>query len=465
MLAFRHIIDLLSIINATRGITGPLFLSKAAAMTDFLHPTAPNSLDDTGLRPDFLIGLATKHMKQNGVMALSHLADALRLPRIVTRTMIDEMVRLQLVEARGLALQSELRSDLRFALTDKGDAWALEALAVSQYVGPAPVSIEAFVAQVESQSISSETIHRDRLAQALSHLVLPPGLAERLGPAVNSAASVLLYGEAGNGKTSIAEALATTFSDTILFPFAFVVRNEIIQVYDDTVHLAVAHDEGDNLDRRWVRCRRPIITAGGELSLRRLDLIFEPHARTYEAPMHVKAMGGMFLIDDFGRQAEPPAAFINRWIGPLERGFDILSLHTGKKFVVPFDLLLVFSTNMQVSDIADSAGLRRIFFKIHVPSPTRAEYLEIFRRACARRSIPYLPEVVEPFYDETYEAQDIVTSGAHPHFLLGHVVAASSYLGKPAHLTRDLLDLAMRNVVTDHKAKSPAIARNPDQGL
>lgn len=429
-------------------------------MTDFAHPLAPMTLEETGLSLDFLVGLATKLMKQNGVMSISHLADEIHLPHVTVRMLAEEMVRLQLIEARGLALQSEFRSDLRFALTDRGDRWAADAMAVSQYVGAAPVVLEAFVAQVELQSVTSETIGPDRLQSSLAHLVLPPGLKERLGPAVNSAASVLLYGEAGNGKTSIAEALSKTFEDTILFPHAFLVRNEVIQVYDDTVHFACGNDvDSEQFDRRWVRCKRPIISAGGELSLEKLDLIFEPMARFYEAPMHVKALGGMFLIDDFGRQKQPPKAFINRWIGPMERGFDIFSLHTGKKFVLPFDLLLVFSTNMQVNEISDNAGLRRIVFKIHVPSPTKDEYLEIFRRACLRYEVPYVAHVVERFFDETYAAQNLVTSGAHPGFLLKHIRAASAYLGQPAELSRELIDFAWQNVVSDSRVSALGAAQ------
>lgn len=419
-------------------------------MTDHPHPPAPTSIEATGLSLEFLVGLAAKIMKQNGVMSISQLAEALHLPHAVVRMLAEEMVRLQVIEARGLALQSEFRSDLRFSLSDRGDRWAQDAMGLSQYVGPAPVTLEGFVEQVERQRIASETIGQDRLEAVLSHLVLPPGLRDRLGPAVNSAASVLLYGEAGNGKTSIAEALGNTFEDTILFPHAFVVRNEVIQVFDDTVHVRAGDPvDSDQFDDRWVRCSRPIIRAGGELSLEKLDLVFEPRARFYEAPMHLKALGGMFLIDDFGRQKQPPKAFINRWIGPLERGFDILTLHTGKKFVMPFDLLLMLSTNMQVADISDNAGLRRIFFKIHVPSPTREEYLHIFRRACGRSGVDYLPEVVERFYDDTYEAQNLVASGAHPGFLLKHIRAAAAYLGQQPTLTRDLLDLAWQNVVSD----------------
>lgn len=421
-------------------------------MTDFPHPAAPTSIKATGLGLDFLVGLAVKVMKLHGVMSISQMSEVLHLPHNVVRMLAEELVRLQVVEARGLALQSEFRSDLRFSLTDTGNRRAVEAMEMSQYAGPAPVPLEAFVERVEHQRIGAETVGRDRLDAALSHLVLPDGLRERLGPAVNSAASVLLYGEAGNGKTSIAEALATTFEDTILFPHAFIVRNEIIQIFDETVHVRAGDQvDGDHLDRRWVRCSRPIIRAGGELNLEKLDLVFEPMARFYEAPMHLKALGGMFLIDDFGRQKQPPKAFINRWIGPLERGFDILTLHTGKKFVVPFDLLLLLSTNMRVEDISDNAGLRRIFFKIHVPSPTREEYLHIFRRACGRSGISYVPDVIERFYTEVYEANDLIPSGAHPGFLLKHIRAASTYYGTPPVLTRELLDMAWQNVFSDKR--------------
>lgn len=419
-------------------------------MTDFPHPVAPTTLEATGLSLEFLVGLASKLMKHNGVMSISELSDAIHLTHPVVRLLAEEMVRLQVIEARGLALQSEFRSDLRFSLTERGDRWAADALAISQYAGPAPVPLKSFIEQVEHQRIASEVVGREQLEAALSHLIIPDDLRERLGPAVNSAASVLLYGEAGNGKTSIAEALATTFEDTILFPHAFLVRNEIIQIFDETVHVRAGDlVDAEKFDRRWVRCSRPIIRAGGELSLEKLDLVFEPMARFYEAPMHLKALGGMFLIDDFGRQKEPPKAFINRWIGPLERGFDILTLHTGKKFVVPFDLLLLLSTNMRVLDISDNAGLRRIFFKIHVPSPTKAEYLEIFRRACGRVGIAYVPQVIEQFYDDIYQSQNLVASGAHPGFLLKHIRAASAFYGKQPELTRDLLEMAWQNVVSD----------------
>ena len=261
-------------------------------MTDFAHPPAPTSIEATGLSLEFLVGLTAKIMKQNGVMSISQLAEALCLSHAVVRMLAEEMVRLQVIEARGLALQSEFRSDLRFSLSDRGDRWANDAMGLSQYVGPAPVPLEAFVEQVELQRIASEIIGPERLDAALSHLVLPPGLRDRLGPAVNSAASVLLYGEAGNGKTSIAEALGTTFEDTILFPHAFVVRNEVIQVFDETVHVRAGDPvDSDQFDNRWVRCSRPIIRAGGELSLEKLDLVFEPRARFYEAPMHFKALG------------------------------------------------------------------------------------------------------------------------------------------------------------------------------
>jgi len=429
-------------------------------VTDFEHPAPPKTPEETGLSRDFMINLICKIMNVRGTMTPSAVSEIIKLPKLVVRVLVEEMVKLRLVEARGLVASEDIKSDIRYALTDRGKSWALEAMLVSQYVGPAPVTLEAFERQILRQGISNERIHRATLEGALSHLVLPTGIMPQLGPAVNSGRSILLYGEPGNGKTSIAEALSETFKDTIYYPYAIEVDNQVIQFYDEPLHERQEgpDDASDPLDARWVRCRRPVVLTGGELTLDMLDLSFEQTSRFYEAPMHLKALGGVFVLDDFGRQRQKPQDFLNRWIVPLEKNFDIMSLHTGKKFRVPFDQLVIFSSNIPPHDLADEASLRRIYFKIRVPSPTKEAYLEIFHRACRDENIPYDERVLADFYREKYEGMNLVPSGAHPGFLLRHIIAACIYLGREPELTRELLELAWNNVAASVRTEETTAA-------
>ncbi len=415
-------------------------------MTVFDCNQPPKTLEDTKLNRSFLIGLVSKILYEGGTMTPAEIAAVIRLPRVVCRQMITEMTSLSLVESQGLE-SADIKSDIRYSLTDAGRKWALEAMLVSQYIGPAPVSLEEFEDQIRRQSINHEEIHRDALEGALSHLVIPKGMMAQLGPAANSGRSVLLYGEPGNGKTSIAEALGKSFKDTIYFPYAIVIGNQIIRFFDETLHeVADVSEDTPPTDARWVACKRPVVIAGGELTLDMLDLSFEPTSRFYEAPMHLKALGGVFVLDDFGRQAATPQQFLNRWIVPLEKGFDILSLHTGKKFNIPFDQLVVFSSNMLPEELGDGASLRRIYFKIHIPSPTPSDYLQIFEDACEDQGLTWRPDVVQSFYREEYEDRSIVPSGAHPRFLIQHIKAISRYLDHTAELTDDMLKIAWKNV-------------------
>lgn len=425
-------------------------------MTEITYPAPPRSLEETGLPQGFVINLIAKVMNVEGTMTPGEVASTVALPKSVIRYLLEDMVTQKLVESKGLASQ-DMRSDIRYALSERGRKWALDAMSLSHYVGPAPVTLEEYEAQVARQSITQERIGHDRLSAALAHLVLPSGITNQLGPAVNSGKSILLFGEAGNGKTSIAEALGSAFQDTIFLPHAILVRNQVIQFFDETIHEVVEDDPSqDRLDPRWVACRRPVIKAGGELRLDMLDLIFEPQSRVYEAPMHMKATGGVFVIDDFGRQRERPQAFLNRWIGPLEKGFDILTLHTGKKFTVPFDQLVIFSTNIAPEELADSAALRRLLFKVHVPTPTREEYIRIFEEACDRRGVPFDRRTLETFFDDSYIQRDRVPSGAHPNFLIHHILSAAAYLDHPPGVTPDLLALASRNLTAEPRsAKRP----------
>ncbi|OSQ44322.1 hypothetical protein [Marivita geojedonensis] len=416
-------------------------------MSIFEYEKPPRTMEETGLTHSFLTDLTSKIMYEGGTMTPSSVSEVIRLPNIVCRQIILEMVSLGLIEAQGLETE-DIKSEIRYTLTDAGRRRALQAMMVSRYIGPAPVTFESFCRQVKTQSIVNEEVRRDTLERALGHLVIPSGMMDQLGPAANSARSVLLYGEPGNGKTSIAEALKDTFQDTLFVPYAFIVGNQLIRFFDETLHERVdLPANAEKPDPRWVPCRRPVITSGGELTLDMLDLAFEMTSRFYEAPMHLKALGGVFVIDDFGRQVAKPQQFLNRWILPLEKGYDILSLHTGKKFKVPFDQLVVFSSNLRPEELGDGAALRRIYFKIHVPSPTREDYFKIFSAACEAQDIKFERGVVEAFYQREYEQAGVVTSGAHPNFLLHHVKAICRYHDKRMELTDDLLRISWKNVV------------------
>ncbi len=406
----------------------------------------PRTIEETGLSESFLIGLTAKVINEIGTMTPADIAGIIKLPKLVCRQVVDLMVKQNLLESQGLETQ-DIKSDIRYSLTDAGRRWAAEAMLASAYIGPAPVTFESFCLQVKRQSIANEEVHRSELDRALSHLVIPPELVPQLGPAANSGRSALLYGEPGNGKTSIAEALGRCFQDTIFLPYAMMVGNQIIRFYDETLHEpAILPEDAPRHDQRWVPCKRPVVVAGGELTLDKLDLSFEEKSRFYEAPMHLKALGGVFILDDFGRQVSPPQEFLNRWIVPLEKNVDYMSLHTGKTFAIPFDQLVVFSSNMMPEELGDGAALRRIYFKIQVPSPTREEYLRIFSEACDRTGIQYRPDVVEPFFRQHYENEGIVTSGAHPGFLLQHVKAICRYMDRPIELTTDVMEIAWKNV-------------------
>ena len=418
---------------------------------NFLPGAQPKTIEETGLSLSFILNLTSKILHEGGTMTPAQIADVIKLPKLVCRQILKEMTSLMLVESQGLE-SDDVKSDIRYSLTDLGKKWALDAQAVSQYVGPAPVTLEQFEAQVKTQSIKHEEVHRAELDDAFSHLVIPSVLKAQLGPAANSGRSMLLYGEPGNGKTSLAEALGQSFIDIISVPYAILVGNQIIRFYDDTLH--EPEEEFANsreLDARWVPCRRPVVIAGGELTLDMLDLRFEANARYYEAPMHLKALGGVFVLDDFGRQKEEPQQYLNRWIVPLEKGFDILSLHTGKKFQVSFDQLVVFSSNIRPEDLGDDAAQRRIYFKIHVPSPTREDYIQIFKDVCKDRELEWQPAVMEEFFEKRYTQERFITSGAHPGFLVNHIFAACRYLDRPPELNMELLDLAWRNVSANQR--------------
>ena len=375
------------------------------------------------------------------------------LTNAVMGELLEEARELQLVETLGLR-SAEIGSDMRFNLTSKGVEWASTALELSQYVGPVPVSLEAFSAQVAKQHLSHEEVHRDTLEAAFAGLVLPDDLLERLGPAANSAKTLMLYGSAGNGKTRIAQAITESFQDVISLPYAIEVDGQVINFFDEHVHHRIDVAEGETSsirmrsagDERWVQCRRPVTLIGGELTLDMLDLIFNPVGKFYEAPAQLKATGGVFVLDDFGRQRSSATSILNRWIVPLERGIDYLSLHTGKKFPVPFDELVIFSTNLLPKDIGDDALLRRLYYKIEVPPPTEADYAKIWQDVFESKSLPLTPHLMQFIETEILARGQIPRAGFHASYVFDQVEALCHYQGNPLRVDEKLLFQACSNL-------------------
>ncbi|OWW04096.1 AAA family ATPase [Rhizobium sp. R72] len=412
-------------------------------------PMAPASIEEAGLELSFLLRLAAKCAAEQDTITASHLADRMKLPKVLVHVLIKELVKLAFLEARGLAGE-DVRSDVRYALSTKGFEYAHLASRQSQYVGPAPVSLDSFCRQVLLQSIHDERVTQERLMESLEGLVLSSSLIEKLGPAMNSGRSILLYGPPGNGKTSIAERTSQLFRQAIWVPYAIEVAGHVISFYDEAVHqpVAVAGSTAyPKADQRWVECRRPVIKTGGELTLDLLDLTFNEGPNVYEAPVHLKATGGVFIIDDFGRQQVAPQALINRWIVPLERGYDFLTLHTGKKFKVPFDELVVFSTNIAPKDLSDEAGLRRLKYKIFVNTPTRDEYLKIFRSYASDTEIDVDDVDLDLFYDRKYVGGTL-PSCYHPKYLLDFVGSYCEFNRMPRIASLATLERAWEGVFT-----------------
>ncbi|HET6518753.1 MAG TPA: hypothetical protein VFG47_02915 [Geminicoccaceae bacterium] len=425
-------------------------------MTVHAPPPAPESIEKSGVGHRLLLDLVLKLIHVEGLTTVSALCARSRLPIALVSELVDEFRQLKLLESLGTHGR-DLAAEMRYALTGKGHDWAAAALERSQYVGPAPVSLEAFRDQVEKQRLATEPVTPEQLGHSFRRLILPDELLARLGPAVNSGKSILLYGGSGNGKTAIAEALRDAFRDVIAVPYCIAVDGQIINYFDAHVHQVVADGDPDGpglrtgtmRDRRWVACRRPVTVVGGELTLEMLDLVFDPATKFYEAPAHLKAAGGVFLIDDFGRQRTSPESILNRWIVPLERGVDYLSLRTGKKFPVPFDGLVIFSTNLKPTDVADAGMLRRLHYKIEVGQPSPEDYARIWALACGEYGIEPPDEGTMRFLEEQLCARHgIPRAGYHPRYLIEQVAAICEYEGQPMRLDRARLSLAWSNLFT-----------------
>jgi predicted ATPase with chaperone activity len=427
----------------------PLHVRETAAMPALsFEPLMPKSVEDTGLTLGFLADLAVKVMYFEGYISGYEIAETMKLPYTgVVDEVLEFLKREQFCEVKGAGGLGE--SGYQYVISIKGSEKAREVLDRGQYVGPAPVPLEDYTNAFRKQPLQDIAIHQRTMRQALSHLVLNERIFGQLGPAVNSGRSVFLYGPPGNGKTTIAEAVGLMiFKDNIYIPYAIEVNGQIIKIFDNINHRPVesvganSSRKGDKIDRRWVKIHRPFVVAGGELTLEGLDLVYDSSSKYYEAPFQMRANGGMFLIDDFGRQQVRPRDLLNRWIVPLEKRVDFLTLYTGGKIEIPFDVLIVFATNLAPTDLVDEAFLRRIRHKIEVRDPSFEEYREIFKRICAHKGVPYDDKALAYLLQEHYIKPKVPLRACHPRDIIDQLVDIARYQNRPAVLSKDLIDKA-----------------------
>jgi predicted ATPase with chaperone activity len=418
-------------------------------------PTAPESLKEAGLTTGFVGDMIMKTLYTYGGMLGLDLSKVLCLPfRIIEEPLIflkDE----KCVEVAGGDLIG--RISYRFNLTELGRRRAQDAMKQCAYVGPAPVPLEDYIEQTYRQAVTGIDCTPDTLRDSFGHLVITEDLLNAIGPAVVSGRSVFIYGPPGNGKTSVARAVGDFMNQSggaIYVPFAFLAENSIVTVYDQAIHQTDEDSANDRIedneatirrlmntgtvDARWVRIRRPVIITGGELNLDMLDLRYNAEANFYQAPLHVKANGGIFLIDDFGRQLCSPKELLNRWILPLEDRHDYLTISTGKKFEVPFEQLTIFSTNLDPRDLVDDAFLRRIRHKVSIQAPNREVYENIFSNMVRKLGMVHCPEAVDYLYERYYN-QTRSPRASDCRDLLETVQSICRYRKQPVQLTRDLM--------------------------
>ena len=431
-----------------------------------MEPRAPNTLEEAGLNIDLVLQLALKTLHFTGQLTGTSLSDRVKLKFAVIEPALELLVDQHLVEIVGGGVVG--RSSFRYRITDAGRTRAAVFLETDHYVGAAPIPLEQYRDYMRAVEASTSTnVDRERLHKAIAQkLVVSPRVLDQLGPAINARHSLFLYGPPGNGKSVMALAMGSLMRGGLEIPHALAVEGSIIRVFDPLHHDPMsdpppAQDSDDGLDQgpthddRWVRCRRPVVTVGGELELENLDLVHNQGLGFYRAPIQTKANGGLLVIDDFGRQRCSPQALLNRWIVPLETRQDYLTLRTGQKIRIPFSVFVVFATNIKPADLVDEAFLRRIRYKVFAQSPTIDEYLQIFENCCLERGIPFERKVVEDLLERFYRPQQIPLRGCHPRDLLEHVISLANYSGRPRVLTAELLDEACSGYFVDDREPTP----------
>ncbi len=422
--------------------------------TGVTAPSPPRTLAEVGLNMVMMRDILLKTMFRMNLDLVSSIAKVICLPNTLTQELVDLARTQRLLEATG-TMHATSGNEMGYQLTDAGKSRALDALSQSEYYGAMPVPLAAYGEQMKRQSVRNMRLTRTELMRSMGHLILPDDLIDNLGPAVTSGRSILMYGPPGNGKSSISNGIRAALGDKIFIPRAIEYSGQVITVYDPIVHSKAEESVDDptalrrnanRFDNRYVFCERPSVVTGGELTLDMLDLKYNPTARTYQAPLQLKSSGGIFIVDDLGRQAESPQKLVNRWIVPLEENRDILALQSGEKFTVPFDTLVIFSTNFHPNAIFDGAALRRIFFKIKIDGPTQDNFLKIFAMVARKKKMPldeatllHLLKVKYPTIGNNY-------ANYQPVFLIDQMIAICDFENLPYQMTPELADRAWANM-------------------
>lgn len=413
---------------------------------------APRNLEETGLSFFFVLELIAKILYRGGQLKLAELASRIHLPISVLEPILAFMRNERLCE---ISHRSDTEASITYNLTDLGKLRANDYMARCQYAGAAPVTLGAYIERIKAQSMAGQPITRSMIKQAFDGIVIQQHILDTFGAAINSGRAVFVYGPAGSGKTFVAEHLAHALSGDVFIPHAVLVDNEIIQAYDPLVHEAVASDKSVDFrlerlrrDDRWVLCKRPIVLTGGELTLSMLDLDFDESSRFYTLPPQMKANNGLLIIDDLGRQLVKARDLMNRWIVPLDRHLDYMTLHNGKKFMVPFDVTVVFSTNLKPTDLADEAFLRRLGYKIPLGSLDEDDYRAIFKQVCEEFDIPFSEQGLHYLLHQHHYREGRPLLACVPRDILRQVLDVAKYDGVRPELNEAMLDWAWHNYFT-----------------
>ena len=437
------------------------------ALKAFLNrmPIEPADLEATKIDPTDLLSLLMKLIYTEHLETTRQFIDSIKLPYHLVVDLVKMAIDRKLLLTLGTR-DSSNPLDMCYMFTEEGRRWTVDSLQQMRYAGPAPVTLQEFTNQINLQKVTNELVTYERILGGLGHLTFDRQIIEQAGPALNSGRAMLLYGPPGNGKTSVALSFSSVFNDVIYVPYSVIIEGQIMRVYDPSLHIVLKPmpiDQDDTLsfvrreeyDARWVPCKRPFVVTGGELTLEMLDLSFDSTANFYEAPLHIKALGGCFVIDDFGRQLVSPTSLLNRWIVPLESRVDYLKLRSGKSFSLPFEELVIFSTNLDPEDLMDPAFLRRLPYKIEVGSPKLEIYRRIFERECERQAIPFESEIFDIIVDKVLHEKGLELAAFQPRFIVDQVIATCRFMREPAHFEPRFIDYALDNLRVKRSSAKP----------